>query len=148
MNGDCSNTSPAEGVTVTDDRHLTFTTPMASGEGWADIKVVNPTKPTICLGRAYKLIPLAFTANQYSGDISIIDTTGQDRFAPMASMTLQPGTLPFGIALSRGAKAGRELYVVDYATGNLQIYDAANFQYLDKIQLQDPGSGVQRIRRH
>ena len=147
VEGECSALRAATDISVNlEGTLLTFITPAAAqdstfegaeGARLADVQLVSDTGST-CLPGVLKLVPLAFTSNQLTGDISVIDTISQERFAPMPSMPLVGGTLPFGIALGKGAKAGKEFYVIDYATGNLQIYDAVNFLYLKTITLQDP----------
>jgi YVTN family beta-propeller protein len=142
--GDCSNTLPVESVGAPDaeGKHTQFVTPAAASEGWADVLIDNPTRPDICLPRALKLAPLAFTANQITQDVSVVDTYANGLFGPNPSMPLDPGNssssfVPMSIAYNLGTNQGRMLYATDFNSGNMAYYDASNFEKEGAVQLQN-----------
>ena len=96
-----------------------------------------------CSAINYSAHVYAFTANQGTRDVSVIDTTENQIVDLDASLTgnqrmsMPAGTIPWGMALSKTPKDSIEFYVVDYGLGDVQVYDAVNYAYETTIQLQN-----------
>jgi hypothetical protein len=133
---------PAEAVQFISTSHIRVLTPVASGEVLTDVDINNPTvgHSDYCLPNAYTYTTLAYTANQGasgpgSQSISVVDTVGNGPFGPKGSMAVASAVVPMSMAYNRASTdftaPGRILYMVDYASGNLEVFDAANFQPMD-----------------
>jgi hypothetical protein len=135
-----SNTLDTEAVQfVGDDRnHIRVLTPIASVEAPAALNVDNPTLLDQCLPSAYTYRTLAYTANQVTQNISVVDTMDNRLFAPKESMDMGPDVVPMSMVYNEGdhPKPARRLYLVDYASGNLEYYDASNFTKMGTVALQ------------
>ncbi len=96
-----------------------------------------------CADNTFSAHVYAFTANQGTRDVSVIDTTENQIVDLDASLTgnqrmsMPAGTIPWGMALSKTPKDSIEFYVVDYGLGDVQVYDAVNYAYETTIQLQN-----------
>lgn len=135
-----SNTMVSEAVQWISDTHIRIMTPVASAEASAAVSVDNPTvgHTDYCLSNAYTFKTMAYTANQVTQDVSVVDTYANGVFAPKGSMPLAATVVPVSLAYNEGnhPKPGRRLYVVDYASGNLEYYDASNFAKMGTVSLQ------------
>ena len=150
---------PAEGVQKMDDATLRFQTPRFI-EACADVRISDGGREVI-LPRALCFRTLAFTANQGqngagSQSVSIVDTYDNRPFATKESMGMGLAVIPMNMAYNTATTArtspGRVLYMVDYASGNLEVFDTANFSPMDldggtpgvqsSVILQDPAAAT------
>jgi hypothetical protein len=141
----------APDITWHNTGHISFKTPRFI-EDFATILIENespttppddPDDPTTfdyCIPSGYEFRTLAFTANQITQDMSVVDTLSNGTFTPKPSMPLDPTVVAINIACNTGSHAGRRLYAVDYNSGNLEVYDASNFTGLGSVQLQNPAA--------
>ncbi len=134
-------TIPVESIEFIDSSHLKVVT-ARSYEGPVSIKVDNPTKEDICQTGAYTYKTLAFTSNQVTQDITVIDTVLNEPFEINSSIPLDPTTTtPLAAVLNKGTKPGRELLSINYH-GRLDFIDGSNLKFLQRINLFHPNIDI------
>lgn len=91
---------------------------------------------------AYTFHTLAYTANQVSQNLSVVDTVANGIFSGASSIPFATPVTPMaGMAYATGNRPSpaRRLYLVDYYSGNLSYFDIANFRELGTLRVQSPG---------
>jgi hypothetical protein len=138
--------SPAEEVLFISEYKIKVKTPKHI-EGLSDIVVSissTPNPSTYTLSNGYRFAPLAFTSNQITQDMSVIDTTFDQLFdtnqkiPSVNPLPFDEPIVPMGMEFSKTEKPGRFLYLVDFYSGNLKVIDAANFKVVRTVILQNP----------
>jgi len=138
--------SPAEEVLFISEYKIKVKTPKHI-EGLSDIVVSissTPNPSTYTLSNGYRFAPLAFTSNQTTQDMSVIDTTFDQLFdtnqkiPSINPLPFDEPIVPMGMEFSKTEKPGRFLYLVDFYSGNLKVIDAANFKVVRTVILQNP----------
>jgi hypothetical protein len=127
---------PAEEVKMMDDGTLRFLTPRFI-EACADVRITDGGRECH-MPNAICFHTLAFTANQGTGNSSVVDTVNNGAFTPNPSMPFNEGAVPVSLAYSKIYPPARELYMLDSTTGDMSYYDAANFDKDGDVQLQNP----------
>jgi hypothetical protein len=132
---------PVGDVDWLDGHHIKIRMLSAVSEAKAALLIDNdPGTPavTYCRADSYFYKTLAFTANQDSRDISIVDTVDNEVFA-LSSDIAMPGLFSMiNMAYDRGAHPGRTLFLPDELTGDLAFVDAANFELDGILNAQEP----------
>ena len=91
------------------------------------IEVTPTDAPALCKTGAYIYKTLAFTANQVSQDVSIVDTVANGPFSVKSSAEYPEPFAPRDLALTRGDYPGRQ-FVQLSTDGVLELWDGANFE--------------------
>ena len=126
----------AEMVEYVSGGRVKIRTPRAL-EGKASVYVTDTAGGgSVCLPDAFTFVTYAFTANQDSSDVSVLDTTNDERLEAQPTIHSSQTITPSGVALNSGPAGGKDLYVVDAASGNLLRFDAIDLSYVDQLQLQ------------
>ena len=97
----------------------------------------------ICQSNSYNFYALAFTSNQVTKDISVINTKYDELFDTNQNTPEIDGielgeVIPLGSAILHniGNGSGRYLFQVDGYRGDLLWIDSSNFEVMDTIKLQ------------